>query len=98
MRLKVSGHAEFANYGKDIVCAGVSALIETCILGLENIGEFKPLILKEEGYVLLEIPRGVSVNAREKADIIMQTILLGLKDISKSYPKFVQVKIIKEVL
>lgn len=98
VRLKVFGHAEFADYGRDIVCAGVSALIETCIIGLENIGKFKPHVIKKDGYVLLEIPKGVSAYEREKADIIVETILLGLKDISKSYPQYVQVKIAKEVL
>ncbi|MDI3480471.1 MAG: uncharacterized protein PWQ97_126 [Tepidanaerobacteraceae bacterium] len=97
MRLQVSGHAEFASYGKDIVCAGVSALVETCILGIENISEFKPLVIKKDGYVLVEIPRDVSACARKKANIIMETILLGLKDISNSYPQYVQVTIKKEV-
>ena len=34
--LKVSGHANFANYGKDIVCAGVSAVVTGGINALED--------------------------------------------------------------
>lgn len=91
--MEVSGHAGFADYGKDIVCAGVSALVETCILALENIGGFAPRVLKEEGFLSLEIPGGIPAASRQKADIIIETVLLGLKDISKSYPKHIQVKI-----
>jgi len=95
--MEVSGHAGFADYGEDIVCAGVSALVETCILGLENICGFTPRILKEEGFLSLEIPGSIPADSRKKADIIIETILLGLKDISKSYPKHIHVKIKREV-
>ena len=34
--LNIIGHADYAEYGSDIVCAGVSALTETCVLGIEK--------------------------------------------------------------
>lgn len=96
--IEVSGHAGFADYGKDIVCAGVSALIETCILGFENVAGFKPRVVKEEGYLTLEIPDNIPDDTRKKAGIIAETILLGLKDVSESYPEYVRMKTKKEVL
>ena len=35
--IKISGHANFDNYGKDIVCASVSSIIYTTINGILNI-------------------------------------------------------------
>ena len=35
----VSGHSGFAPRGEDIVCAGVSAIVQTTLLGLQNAGE-----------------------------------------------------------
>ena len=32
----VEGHAEFAPHGQDIVCAGVSAIVQAAILGIEH--------------------------------------------------------------
>ena len=35
-RYEVEGHAEYAEYGKDIVCAGVSALTQSALFTLEE--------------------------------------------------------------
>lgn len=40
--IDVVGHAEYDEYGKDIVCAGVSAIVQTAILGLEAIAQSYP--------------------------------------------------------
>ena len=40
-RITVSGHAGFAEAGKDIVCAGVTALIQTLIKAASNLTEDK---------------------------------------------------------
>ena len=40
--IDVVGHAEHDEYGKDIVCAGVSAIVQTTILGLEAIAQSYP--------------------------------------------------------
>ena len=41
-RIHVSGHANTAPYGSDIVCAAVSAITLTLIRGLENIA-YEPI-------------------------------------------------------
>jgi len=95
--LEISGHAEYAEYGKDIVCAGVSALAETAALGLEHVARIKPLVKKRKGYFILKLPDNVEMEAWKKAAVILDTILLGLQDISKSYPSNVQIELIGEV-
>ena len=40
-RITVSGHAGFAETGKDIVCAGVTALIQTLIKSASDLTEDK---------------------------------------------------------
>ena len=40
-RITVSGHAGFAEAGKDIVCAGVTALLQTLIKAASNLTEDK---------------------------------------------------------
>ena len=40
-RITVSGHAGFAEAGKDIVCAGVTALTQTLIRALEGLTKDK---------------------------------------------------------
>jgi uncharacterized protein YsxB (DUF464 family) len=38
----MKGHAGYAEYGQDIVCASVSAIIQTALLGLQAISEQYP--------------------------------------------------------
>ena len=37
IKVECSGHAEFADYGKDIVCAGVSSITQTALIGLKTL-------------------------------------------------------------
>ena len=34
--IKTSGHANYAEYGQDIVCAGATALVQTLIRSIED--------------------------------------------------------------
>ena len=38
----IEGHAEYAEHGKDIVCAAVSVILQTAQLGLMSIAEQYP--------------------------------------------------------
>lgn len=42
----VEGHADYAEYGNDIVCAGVSAILQSAQLGIINIAEQYPQHVK----------------------------------------------------
>ena len=39
--IKISGHANYAVHGSDIVCAGVTALMQTLIKSIEDLTEDK---------------------------------------------------------
>lgn len=48
-QITIEGHSGYAANGKDIVCAGVSAISHTAVLGLKAIAETYP------GHVMIEI-------------------------------------------
>jgi len=85
--IEISGHAKFEEKGKDIVCAGASALVETALLGLRHVALLECEVVKKAGYVYILIPEDAPIDKLEKANIILETIYLGLEDISKTYPK-----------
>lgn len=95
--IEMLGHAQYADYGKDIVCAGISALIQTAVLGLENVVNIKPSVQKKQGYFLLKLPDNMTMEELEKAKIILDTTFLGIEDISKSYPLNIRLKVLEEV-
>lgn len=86
-RITVSGHAHFAPHGQDIVCAGVSSLVQAAIMGLER-------HLKRE-INLCQTKNELTVELIEKPDeltqAIWETMLLGLGEIARLYPKSVRI-------
>ena len=83
--LTVSGHANFDKYGKDIVCAGVSAVVTGGINALETELKNIELINKENEL-------GVKViNSNEYIQIILKTIIIQLETIENSYKKYIKI-------
>ena len=52
--IEISGHANFNDYGKDIVCASVSSIIYTTINGILNIND-KALKITDNNTLNIEI-------------------------------------------
>ena len=83
--LTVSGHANYDKYGKDIVCAGVSAVVTGGINALESQVENIEIINKENEL-------GVKVlNSNEYIQIVLKTILIQLETIENSYKKYIKI-------
>lgn len=80
---KISGHAEYAENGKDIVCAAVSALGQTILLGLD---EYCNVLFNMDMTGMMEVN---IVNPDEVSDIIVKTMILGLQMIQKQYPEYI---------
>ena len=83
--LEAKGHANSAEYGHDLVCAAVSAILTG---GINAISDKSNLEIKlDEGYSLIKSLDKVN----QKDEIILQTIEVQLKTIEESYDKFIQI-------
>lgn len=82
-----AGHAEYGEPGKNIVCAGISALEDAMNCTLEHFG----VEYKETNYVgglrtvYVEKPS-------EKSDHILSVFIIGCERIQEAYPQCVSVK------
>jgi uncharacterized protein len=85
-----SGHAEFADYGQDIVCAAVSAILQALRLGLETYAGIPLDANQEPGELHLRWPK----NAREDAALraIVTTAELSIERIAQQYPEQVRLR------
>lgn len=81
--LEVTGHADYAEHGQDLVCAAVSAIV-TGGFNAFNDNDFLTCSL-EEGYARVEVisQRGLD---------ILDTIIVQLKTIAISYPNYIKIK------
>ena len=85
--LTISGHSNYDEKGKDIVCAGVSAIV---VGGLNSlINEDKKTIDYEckEGYSYVFVKNIDNDNIQK----ILEVITTQLYTIEESYPKFIKI-------
>lgn len=80
-KIHVSGHANTAPRGTDIVCSAVSALTFTLIEGLKNIARIGPYESIEPGNICIEWQE---INDTGKA--LVDTWFLGICGIAAEYP------------
>lgn len=88
---KISGHACFAPHGRDIVCAAVSAVVQTAIYGMIRVIKIRPKIVMEEGLLECCLPEDMTREEGQKADLLVETMLTGLKEIKKEYPNHIMI-------
>ena len=89
--LEVKGHAEYEKHGKDIVCAGVSVLLETLHFAMDAFDLKKELysITKKNGYFLFVCNKTLS--SQYIVQVITSVILMGLHGITCSHTNFVKI-------
>ena len=90
------GHSGYAENKPDIVCAAVSVLVINTINAIEKLAGQMPDVLQNEETGFIRCDFKDSLN--EKSILLMDAMVLGLQDISKTYgKKYLQVKF-EEVL
>lgn len=93
---RMEGHAEFAAYGSDIVCAAVSALVINTMNSIEAFTEdtFENAVHQEEDVVSFGI---TSESVSDQAELLLNSLVLGLESIAKEYgKKYIRLKITRK--
>ena len=88
---EIKGHANAAEYGEDIVCSAISVLGQTCIIGLMEVANIPIQHRIEPGYLTCEIPKDLTAAKAREADIIVNTMYLGMKSVQHSYSEFMEI-------
>lgn len=90
VRFEVTGHAGFAQPGEDIVCAGVSALVQSAAHGLVRHCKAHVHVHDHpDGAYVLELldPRNACARG------VLETTLSGLRAIAREYPRNLSVTV-----
>jgi uncharacterized protein YsxB (DUF464 family) len=89
----VSGHAGYAEAGRDVVCAAVSALTLNAVNSCERLLGVR-LACRDDGRALHcrvpDTPKDASVQ------LLLRSMVFGLEQTAEAYPQFVQVRIAAE--
>lgn len=89
---RVTGHAKTAPHGEDIVCAAVSVLAQTTILGFYQVLNQQPEYQITDGNLNCKIKDSLTATQRKEATILLETMLVGLKNIQQQYPKIIAIE------
>lgn len=85
--IEISGHAGYAETGKDIVCAGVTALTQTLIGALEA-------LTRDE--IKYEISFGRADihyrNLSEEGKLLVDSFFIGICQIADEFPDYVRIE------
>lgn len=90
LSIGAEGHAGYADSGLDIICAGVSALMQALEVGvLEVLATQGAHIQKipEKGLMEVTVPEP----SDEKTQVLFRTILVSLEGIHNSYPGYLEI-------
>lgn len=88
----IEGHAGYAVTGKDIVCAGVSAIASALMGYAENYADRYDCDIAEDGGYLRLV---VESSADAQFEAVFQMALIGFLQIEMSYSEYVTVNIKK---
>jgi uncharacterized protein YsxB (DUF464 family) len=89
-RISARGHAGFADYGNDVVCAAVSAILQAARLGIEAYLGSEVEAGQRSGRLELAWPEPARANESVRA--IVTTAELAIEEIARQYPNHVRLR------
>jgi uncharacterized protein YsxB (DUF464 family) len=92
MAFSITGHAEYDESGKDIVCAGVSAVSIGTVNAIEALLQVQLESTMNKGLLSVVVPEITDETLREKTHLILDSMVVMLETIQKSYSKYISIK------
>lgn len=86
--IKISGHAVYAELGKDIVCAGISTLSQTLIASVEDLTEDTIEYVIDEQSATIDIKFW---NLSDRTKCLIDSFFIGVRMIADEYCNYVKV-------
>ena len=90
---RISGHANTAEHGEDLVCAAVSGIVQAALYGLMEYLKIEMKCTNQEGLVEVELLTEPTL----ETEAILRSMLLGLKGIELECPKALKIDKIKNI-
>lgn len=89
------GHTGYGEEGEDIVCAAVSSVIQTAVLGLMRLSgiDVRYEVDEKRGYLSATLPEKLTEMQRHDADLILRTAYLGVSDLYEGFSDFINLEV-----
>ncbi|GIN22666.1 MAG TPA: ribosomal-processing cysteine protease Prp [Bacillus bacterium] len=88
----MSGHAEFAEKGQDIVCAGASAVTFGTINAVISLTGITPDIEQQEsGFLSCSVPEDLPADTSERIQVLLEGMVISLQTIERDYKDYINI-------
>ncbi|WP_027092688.1 ribosomal-processing cysteine protease Prp [Cohnella thermotolerans] len=91
-QFSVSGHAMYADPGKDIVCAGVSAVTVGAVNAIEKLTGLVPEAKMQSGWLSAVAPESEDPSKNDRVQLLLEGMVASLETIVDEYGKYVRIK------
>ena len=93
--VECDGHTNYGEKGEDIVCASLSSIVQTAVLGLLVIVMIE-LDMKrddEQGYLKFTLPENLNETQDIQACAVLDTMLCGISDLYESFSDYIELEV-----
>ena len=89
------GHTMYGVAGEDVVCASLSSIVQTAVLGLMAVAGVDIDLDRDEerGYLSMTIVEELSGDKQIQADAILDTMLVGISDLYTGFSDFINLEV-----
>ena len=84
--IKILGHANYEDYGKDIVCSSVSSIAITTINAIIEFDNESINVEEKDGYLKIDI-----LKHTKEVDILIDNMIKLFKELEIKYPKNIKI-------
>lgn len=95
--IEITGHADYAEHGQDIVCAAVSSQVISVENSLEHLlGVHCELDVNdsEGGYLKMKLPEMSDSRQYQDAQLLLKHLAYAYAILEENYPEYIQIKTI----
>ncbi|HEY0829174.1 MAG TPA: ribosomal-processing cysteine protease Prp [Bacilli bacterium] len=92
----VDGHANYDKSGKDIVCAGVSAVTVGTVNAIEDLLKVPLELIVKKGLLQAALPNIEETGKAEKVQLLLEAMVVMLTSIKKTYTRYLTINEILE--
>ena len=90
---EMKGHAEFAEHGKDLVCAAATAVSFGSVNAIVSLTKITPDVKQGQngGYLKVSFPQNLDSKTSEQVQLIVQAMVVSLQTIEHDYGQHIKI-------
>ncbi|MBQ7453057.1 MAG: ribosomal-processing cysteine protease Prp [Clostridia bacterium] len=95
VEVECDGHTGYGVYGEDIVCASLSSVVQTALLGLLAVAKIDVQLERddEKGYLKFSVQKDLDGEELIKTNAILDTMMCGISDLVEGFSDFIDLEV-----